>query len=155
MNAAKKMLRHGHRTDGRDALAAHGDQWCQKPQYFLSALHYKFLFNYPQLWQSYVILSATSQCVLRPMVDTLSMWCELGNWQSVSPLIRSEACVSYWIEMKLFSINLIQLNSKPREAVVHVRVWWQWPCNHTQLHSNASILQFHTQTPLFIIIISV
>jgi len=39
----------------------------------LSTLDYKFLFNYLQLWQSYAILSATTQCAFRPMVDILSI----------------------------------------------------------------------------------
>jgi len=41
---------------------------------FLSTLECKFLFNYLQLWQSYAILSATTQCAFRPKVNILSMW---------------------------------------------------------------------------------
>ena len=40
---------------------------------FLSTLDYKCLFNYLQLWQSYAILSATTQRAFRPMVDILSI----------------------------------------------------------------------------------
>jgi len=48
------------------------------------------------------------------------------------PLIRSEASVSDWVEMNLFPVYFIQLNGKTREAVIHVGVGRQWPCNHTQ-----------------------
>jgi len=47
--------------------------------YFLYTLDYKFLFNYLQLWWSHAILSATTQRAYRPMVDTLSIWCEHGG----------------------------------------------------------------------------
>jgi len=39
---------------------------------FLPTLEYKFLFNYLQLWWSYTILSASSQCAFRSMADILS-----------------------------------------------------------------------------------
>jgi len=44
---------------------------------FLYTLEYKILFNYLQLWWSYAILRATTQRAFRPMVDILSIWCEL------------------------------------------------------------------------------
>jgi len=42
-------------------------------------LLYKFLFNYLQLWRNYATLSATTQRAFRPMVDILSIRCELGG----------------------------------------------------------------------------
>jgi len=41
---------------------------------FLSALGYKFLFSYLQLWRIYAILSATSERAFRVMVDILCIW---------------------------------------------------------------------------------
>jgi len=41
---------------------------------FLSTLDYRCLSKYLQLWQSYTILSATTQRAFRPMVDILSIW---------------------------------------------------------------------------------
>jgi len=49
---------------------------------FISMLEYKFLFIYLQLWQSYAILSATTQRAFRPVVDILCIW-----WWSASRLI--------------------------------------------------------------------
>jgi len=46
---------------------------------FLSVLEYTFLFNYLQLWQNYAILSSTTQRAFQPIVDILSIWCELGG----------------------------------------------------------------------------
>jgi len=40
---------------------------------FLSTLGFKFLFYYLQLWRSYAILSVTTKCAFRSMVDILSM----------------------------------------------------------------------------------
>jgi len=39
----------------------------------LPTLDYKFLSNYLQPWQSYAILSATTQRAFQPMVDILSI----------------------------------------------------------------------------------
>ena len=47
------------------------------------------------------------------------------------PLIRSETCVSSWVEMNLLVVDLIQLDGKTRETVIHVGVRWKWPCNDT------------------------
>ena len=46
---------------------------------FLSTLYYKILFKYLQLRRSYVILSATTQGAFQPMVDILSIWCDLSG----------------------------------------------------------------------------
>jgi len=55
--------------------------------FFLSTLDYNFFFNYLQLWWSHAILSATTQHAYRPMVDILSIWCELGgNWIKICSL---------------------------------------------------------------------
>jgi len=40
---------------------------------FLSTLGFKFLFYYLQLWRSYAILSVTTKCAFRSMVDIFSM----------------------------------------------------------------------------------
>jgi len=64
-------------------------------------LDYKVLFNYLQLWQSYAILSATTQCAFRTMLDILSIWRwsrliwhnfikVAGNWIKI--------CSQAWIE---------------------------------------------------------
>ena len=56
-------------------------------QFFTHLLHvpiyeldYTFLFNYFQLWQSYAILSATTQSAFCPMVDIFSIWSYDVNW---------------------------------------------------------------------------
>ena len=41
------------------------------------------------------------------------------------PLIRSETCVSSWVEMNLLAVDLIQLDGKTRETVIHVGVRWK------------------------------
>jgi len=46
---------------------------------FLSTQDYNALLSYLQLRWSYAILSATTQRAFRPMVDILSIWCELGG----------------------------------------------------------------------------
>ena len=45
----------------------------------LSTLDCRCLFSYLQLWQSYAILSVTTQRAFQLMTDILSIWCELGG----------------------------------------------------------------------------
>jgi len=55
-----------------------------------------FLFNYHQLWQSYAILSVTTQCAFRPMADILS--CKVTVTTSQTHLwLQAQNYVCSWI----------------------------------------------------------
>jgi len=47
---------------------------------FISMLHYKFLFNYLQLWQSYATLSETTHQIFDIALDLNLKVCLLSKW---------------------------------------------------------------------------